>query len=154
MKGEVVGINNMKLIQDYEGIGFSIPINGAMEVVEALIEGKDAPDSDYAVSAAYLGISGKAVSDAREEYGLGDNVPDGVFVVTVERKSAVYKAGLNAYDVITEFEGVAVKSIEELKAQLEKHSAGKEVTMKIYRQSRDGKTGETLTIAFKLDKAV
>ncbi len=153
MKGEVIGVNNMKLVSSYEGIGFSIPINGAMEIINALIKGEDLPDSDYATTAAYLGIEGATVSMVREDYNLGKNIPDGVLVVSVERKSAIYSAGLNAYDVITKFEGVEVKSIEELKAELSKHSAGKEVTVEIYRASRSGETGETLTLKFKLDKA-
>ncbi len=153
MKGEVVGVNNMKLISSYEGIGFSIPINGAMEIINALIKGEELPDSDYATTAAYLGIEGATVSAVRDEYNLGKNVPDGVLVVSVERKSAIYKAGLSAYDVITKFEGVEVKSIEELKNELAKHNAGKEVTIEIYRASRSGDTGETLTLKFKLEKA-
>ncbi len=153
MKGEVIGVNNMKLVSSYEGIGFSIPINGAMEVVEALIEGKDAPDSDYAVSAAYLGISGRDVSEVKHMYNLGDEVPDGVFVTSVDKKSAIYEAGLDLYDIIIEFNGVKVAGIDELRAELQKHSAGKEVSAKIFRQSRDGKTNETITITFKLDKA-
>jgi len=153
MKGEVIGVNNMKLISSYEGIGFSIPINGAMEIINALIKGEELPDSDYATTAAYLGIEGATVSAVREDYNLGKNVPDGVLVVSVERKSAIYKAGLSAYDVITKFEGVEVKSIEELKNELAKHNAGKEVTIEIYRASRSGDTGETLTIKFKLEKA-
>ncbi|MBO7254065.1 MAG: trypsin-like peptidase domain-containing protein [Clostridia bacterium] len=153
MKGEVVGVNNMKLISSYEGIGFSIPINGAMEIINALIKGEELPDSDYATTAAYLGIEGATVSAVREDYNLGKNVPDGVLVVSVERKSAIYKAGLSAYDVITKFEGVEVKSIEELKNELAKHNAGKEVTIEIYRASRSGDTGETLTLKFKLEKA-
>jgi len=153
MKGEVIGVNNMKLISSYEGIGFSIPINGAMEIINALIKGEELPDSDYATTAAYLGIEGATVSLVREDYNLGKNVPDGVLVGSVERKSAIYKAGLSAYDVITKFEGVEVKSIEELKNELAKHNAGKEVTIEIYRASRSGDTGETLTLKFKLEKA-
>jgi serine protease Do len=151
MKGEVVGVNNMKLVSSYEGIGFSIPINGAMDVVKALIEGKEAPDSDYAVSAAYLGISGRDVKEIKDLYNLGDEVPDGVFVTSVDKKSAIYKAGLDLYDVITEFAGVKITSVEGLKAELKKYNAGKEVSAKIFRQSRDGKTNETITITFKLD---
>ncbi len=153
MKGEVIGVNNMKLVSSYEGIGFSIPIKGAMEIINALIKGEELPDSDYATTAAYLGIEGATVSKVREDYNLGKNIPDGVLVVSVERKSAIYEAGLNAYDVITKFEGVEVKSIEALKAELSKYSAGKEVTVEVYRASRSGETGETLTLKFKLDKA-
>ncbi len=153
MKGQVIGINNMKLISTYEGIGFSIPINGAMEIINALIKGEDVPDSDYATTAAYLGISGANVSNVRDQYKLGNDVPDGVFVLSIERNSAIYAAGLSIYDVITKFEDVEIKSLEALKNELSKHSAGKEVTMEIYRPSRNGNTGETIKIKFKLDKA-
>jgi serine protease Do len=82
---------------------------------------------------------------------LGDEVPDGVFVTSVDKKSAIYKAGLDLYDVITEFGGVKITSVEGLKTELKKYNAGKEVSVKIFRQSRDGKTNETITITFKLD---
>ena len=153
MKGEVIGVNNMKLISTYEGIGFAIPINGAMEIIKALINGEELPDSGYATTAAYLGISGSTVSKVRDQYNLSENVPDGVLVVSVERKSSAYAAGLSVYDVITKFNGVDIKSIEELKTELAKHSAGKEVTMEVYRLSRDGSTGEVHTLTFRLDKA-
>ncbi len=153
MKGEVIGVNNMKLVSTYEGIGFSIPINGAMEIIKALINGEDLPDSGYATTAAYLGIKGATVSDAKKEYNLPDNVPDGVLVVEIERKSSAYTAGLSNYDIITKFEGVEIKNIDDLKNELSKHSAGKEVTVQVYRLSRSGNTGETLTFTFKLDKA-
>ncbi len=153
MKGEVVGINNMKLVDSYEGIGFSIPINGAMSIINALIEGTELPDSGYAVTSAYLGITGISVSDVRESYGFGTDVPDGVFVNSIERNSSAYGAGLSAFDIITKFQGVEVKSITELKAELEKYNAGTEVTMEIYRMDRKGESGTTLEIKFKLDKA-
>lgn len=152
MKGEVIGVNNMKLVSSYEGIGFSIPINGAMEIINALIKGEELPDSGYATTAAYLGITGATVSAVRNEYNLSDNVPDGVLVVSVERKSAIYAAGVNTYDVITKFQGVEIKTIDELKNELSKHNAGKEVTVEVYRPSRSGNGGETLTFTFKLDK--
>lgn len=153
MKGEVIGINNMKLISTYEGIGFSIPINGAIEIIKALINGEELPDSGYATTAAYLGITGASVSDVKEEYNLPDDVPDGVVVVEIERKSAAYKAGVSNFDIITKFEDVEIKKFDDLKNELSKHNAGKEVTIQVYRPSRSGNTGETLTFTFKLDKA-
>lgn len=152
MKGEVVGVNNMKLISTYEGIGFSIPINGAMDVINALIKGEEVPNGGYATTASYLGITGATVSKVKNEYNLPSNVPDGVFVVSVERKSSAYAAGLNIYDIITKFEGVEIKTIEELKSELSKYSSGTEVTIEVYRLSRNGSEGETHTLTFKLDK--
>jgi serine protease Do len=152
MKGEVIGVNNMKLISTYEGIGFAIPINGAMDIIKALINGEELPDSGYATSAAYLGIEGSTVSIVREKYNLSDKVPDGVLVISVERKSAAYAAGLSTYDVITKINDVEVKSVEELKSELSKLNAGKEVTIQVYRSSRTSDKGETLNLTFKLDK--
>jgi serine protease Do len=153
MKGQVIGVNNMKLISSYEGIGFSIPINGAMEIIKALIKGEELPDIDYATTSAYLGIEGVTASNAKEEYNLADNIPEGVLVVSIERKSAAYAAGLSAYDIITKFEGVEVPTFEKLKSELAKYNAGKEITMEVYRPSRNGDTGETITLKFKLDKS-
>jgi serine protease Do len=124
-----------------------------MEIIKALINGEELPDSGYATTAAYLGITGASVSDVKEEYNLPDDVPDGVVVVEIERKSAAYKAGVSNFDIITKFEDVEIKKFDDLKNELSKHNAGKEVTIQVYRPSRSGNTGETLTFTFKLDKA-
>ena len=155
MNGEVIGINTLKLSSTYEGIGFSIPSTGAVEVINDLIQnGKVSnPGSSYVKGTAKLGIEGATVNEASiKNYNLPESVPKGVYVATVSRKSAVYKEGLSAEDIITEFNGKKVETMEELKAYLAECSAGDTATIKYYRLDRhDDSKGEYFDITFKLD---
>ncbi len=156
MAGQVVGINAMKLTQDYEGMGFALPATSAKDVINSLIAyGKvvDRTDSFVTVT-AQLGITGADVTDdIKEEYDLGDDCPAGVFVTNVERGTAVYDAGLSAYDVITKFNGVDIDGINALKEELSKASAGTTVSLTFYRPGRRNETGSYHTISFVLDSA-
>lgn len=156
MAGQVVGINAMKLAENFEGIGFALPSTSAMTIINSLIaygEVVDRNDS-FAVGAAKLGIQGGTVTDAvREDYRLSDDCPDGVLVTTVDRGTAVYEAGLSAYDIITSFDGTEITTIEQLQEALSKAGAGKTVEMTFYRMGRRGEAGAYHTIRFVLDSA-
>lgn len=156
MEGKVVGINAMKLSEEYEGMGFALPSTSAINIINSLIEhGKvvDRTDS-FVVSAAQLGITGTSVTeDIIDAYNLSDDCPHGVLVTNVSRGTAVYEAGLNIYDIITEFNGVKIETIEELQAELKKSNAGTEVSMTFYRLPRRNEEGGYHTINFVLDSA-
>ena len=154
MNGQVIGINTLKLMNEYEGLGFSIPISDAIQVFEILVEYGELPDygdTDFVKTTPKLYITVVAVSDARNsaEYGryLSKDAPDGLYILNVTPGTAIYEAGLEMYDIITEFNGVAVESRADLAAELAKCSAGQQVTIKVYHR------GEYKTLTFKLDKA-
>jgi len=156
MAGQVIGINAMKLMQDYEGIGFALPSTEASYIINSLIQhGKVVNGGDSFVSGtAQLGVSGYTVTDSiRDQLDLGDDCPDGVVVVNVSRGTAVYEAGLSIYDVITEFNGTKITTIEELKELITDSKAGAEVTLKFYRLGRRGEESGYHTIKFRLDTA-
>lgn len=156
MAGQVIGINAMKLMQDYEGIGFALPSTEASYIINSLIQyGKVIEGGDsFVAGTAQLGISGYTVTDeVRAQLSLGEDCPDGVVVATVNRGTAVYEAGLSIYDVITEFDGTKVKSIEELKELISNSKAGQQVSLTFYRIGRRGEASDYQTITFKLDTA-
>lgn len=152
--GQVIGINTLKLMDEFEGIGFSIPITDAIKVFETLVKYGELPDygdTDFVKTSPKLHITVMSVSDARNsvEYGrfISKDAPDGVYVIEVTPGTAIYEAGLEIYDIITEFNGVVLEGREDLAAELSKCSAGQEVTIKVYHR------GEYKTLTFKLDKA-
>ena len=154
INGQVIGINTLKLMNEYEGIGFSIPISDATQVFELLVKYGHLPDdsdTDFVKTSPKLHISVMSVSDARNsvEYGrfISSDAPDGVYVIEVTPGTAIYEAGLEIYDIITEFNGKTLKSKEDLATELAKCSAGQQVTVKVYHR------GEYKTLTFKLDKA-
>ena len=68
------------------------------------------------------------------------------------RSSAIYKAGLDLYDIITEFNGTTIENNDQLTEALAKCGAGQKVTCKVYRMNRDG-SGKTVEITFVLEAA-
>jgi len=149
-KGQVIGINTLKLSSNYEGIGFSIPMNGASPIISQLIEhGKvvERTDEDFAYGKGMIGINGTEISDDEAEYY---GIPKGVLVVQIDRGSSASAAGLRRGDIITHYNGTKVSTVEEINNLKGSARAGTQVTLTVYRDGDDGK-GETFDIVFKLD---
>lgn len=156
MSGNVVGITSMKIVnEEFEGIGFAIPITQATEIFGKLIAGEAITDSGIATAAAKLGITVYRLEDGLQYFGMNPKCeyPTGVLVSNIERKSSVYAAGLSLYDIITEFNGDKIESLDDLTNALAKCKAGQTVTMKIFHFNRALTSGEYMDITFKLDPA-
>ncbi|MFA6730277.1 MAG: trypsin-like peptidase domain-containing protein [Eubacteriales bacterium] len=157
MYGQVIGINTLKLASDYEGLGFAIPMSYAVVVINNLIDYGEVRDNIGFVKATAklnITVATDSTSDAavRSQYSLPENVPEGILVIEITRNSAIYKAGLELYDIITEFGGARVKNYADLANELANYSAGQEISVTIYRMARRG-GGEYKTLTFKLDSA-
>lgn len=131
LKGEVIGINSLKLVEDeIEGMGFAIPIETAMMIVEQLELGK-------AIERPYIGVYTIAVNDTWQLYKNGiylDNtITSGIVITKVEEESVAQEVGLQKGDIITEMDGTTVKSSAHFKFLLYKHSVGDTVKIKYYR---------------------
>lgn len=139
-QGEVIGVNTIKIsATGYEGLGFAIPINSAMEIAESLIS------DGYVKGRPQLGVS----IDPRytEEYAQAYHAPAGLLVYDVEPLSGAYNAGVKAGDIITEYNGVPIKTFNELENEKNKQKAGDTATLKIYRVTgTDASKGEYITI--------
>lgn len=121
IKGEVIGINSVKYADtSVEGIGYAIPINDAMLIIDKMIDGEKIDESQ----SGYLGIQGKDSSL-------------GAYVHAVLPNSAAQKAGIEAGDIIIEFEGTTISTMSQLKELLSYYPAGEEVDFVILRP--DGK---------------
>ena len=132
-KGQVIGVNTLKISSTgVEGIGFAIPINSTINITKDLIK-------DGKVKRPFIGITGR---DINEEIAKKYNLPEGVYVVSVEEYSAAEKAGIKAQDVITSIDGKEIKTMNELNEIKNKHSVGDKIKIKI---QRDGK-GKEITV--------
>lgn len=117
IKGEVIGINSVKYAQtEVEGIGYAIPINDAMLIIDKMIDGEKIDESQ----SGYLGIQG-------QDSSLG------AYVYAVLPDSAAEKAGIKAGDIIIEFEGTTIATMSQLKELLSYYPAGQKVEFKILR---------------------
>ena len=127
-KGQVIGVNTLKVASTgVEGIGFAIPINSTVKVIDEL--------KTYSkVRRPYIGIGGRNLT---EEIAKKHNLVEGVYVASVEQYSAAEKSGIKIGDVITAIDGKEVKTMDELNEIKNKHAIGDKITLKIY---RDGKT--------------
>lgn len=119
--GEVIGINSIKYSDtDVEGIGYAIPINDAMLIINKLIEGEKIDESQ----SGYLGIQG-------QDCNLG------AYVYSVFAGSAAEEAGIQKGDIIIEFEGTDIATMSQLKELLSYYPAGESVDFKILRSQGD-----------------
>ncbi|MCH5272414.1 MAG: trypsin-like peptidase domain-containing protein [Lachnospiraceae bacterium] len=107
-KGELIGINNAKLVaSDVEGIGYAIPISEVVSIVNRMLNREEI---DYEES-AFLGIVGQDVTETFSELL---NIPVGIYISEIEEGSPAKQAGLPLYAVITEVNGITVKTKEQL----------------------------------------
>ena len=148
-RGQVIGINTLKLAEDYEGIGFSIPINGAVAVIEQLIEhGKvvERPEEDYVSANGIIGINGSEITEDEAEYY---EIPVGILVIQIDKNSPAAKAGLRRGDIITHYNGIAVSTVSDINAAKGNAKAGDSATVTVYRIDNNN-NGNTFDITFTL----
>ena len=103
LNGKVVGINSQIYSRSggYQGLAFAIPIDVAMEVADQIIE-------DGSVARGYLGVRvGEVDNDLAE--ALSMEKPYGALITDVEKGESGDDAGLQAGDVIIEFNGNEIK---------------------------------------------
>lgn len=156
MAGNVIGITSLKLVDEqYEGIGFAIPITNAIDIFQKLIAGEEIGDSGIAVATPQIGITVYDVEDGLDYFRMNPRCeyPKGVLVADIDLTSSAYVAGLSRYDIITDFNGTTVTNRQDLTSALSKHRAGDTVVITVFRFNRTLTAGESQTIEFKLDAA-
>ena len=128
INGTVIGINSAKYADtQVEGMGFAIPINIATPIIKNIIDAEEVSEEE----AAYLGIiAGKEVPSEYAEYF---HIPEGVFVEDVTEGAPAQKAGIQKGDIIVEFNGMEVKTMESLQEKLALCKAGKKVKVVVKR---------------------
>lgn len=144
--GQVIGINTMKLTDQYEGIGFAIPINGAVGIINQLIT--DGVVTDRAGSSVTgkpsIGITTTDITEREAEYY---GVPVGVLVFQIDKSGSAAKAGLRRGDIIVAFQGETVTTTDEITERKNEYKPGDVVTLTVYRDGEEN----TLDITFALD---
>jgi serine protease Do len=141
--GEVIGINSMKVArQEVEGIGFAIPIDAALPIMEQL-------ETESEVKRPAIGITIASLNQVppqyRHEIILPDDVNGGMVVADVSTGSPADEAGLQQFDVIVKINDQEITSILELRKFLYSDaSIGETVEIEFYRDGNLEKTDLTL----------
>lgn len=138
MSGELVGINSAIATQSggFQGIGLSIPINLARNVMQQLID-------HGSVVRGYLGITVQNMSRNLAR-GLGLEKSQGVIVSGVHRDSPADEGGLQEGDVITRLDGQPVQNIQRFSSLIASKSPGTRVKLNINRSGDEKQIEITL----------
>ncbi|WP_341887591.1 DegQ family serine endoprotease [Variovorax sp. YR752] len=128
MRGEVVGINSQIYSRSggYMGISFAIPIDEATRVADQL-------KTTGRVSRGRIGVSiDQVTKEVAESIGLGK--PTGALVRSVEAGGPAEKAGVEAGDIITRFDGKTVEKSGDLPRIVGGVKPGSKATVQVFRR--------------------
>ncbi|MCI6542750.1 MAG: trypsin-like peptidase domain-containing protein [Firmicutes bacterium] len=133
--GKVVGINTLK-VSEAEGIGFAIPVEIAMPVVEKVVS-----DGEYVTP--YLGIFGLD-SEIAVFYGKTFE-KEGVYVVNVDTSGPIGKAGIVKGDIITKVNDQKIRTMLDLRTAIYHHKIGDTIKITFLRDNIEKTASITLT---------
>lgn len=145
LAGELIGINSMKISESsVEGLGFSIPINSAIPIIQEL-------EKNGEMKRPTMGISLLDLTDVPAYYQqqtlkLPKEITTGVVITDVIANSPASKAGVKEYDVIVEMDGKKIETSIDLRKHLyNDKKIGDTLTMKVYREGKLVELTLTLT---------
>ncbi len=143
MKGEVVGINSNKIGGSaVEGMGYAIPISAASPIIAELML-KETKNKVAEEERGYLGISGISVT---QEVSAAYGMPEGVYISQVYENTAAAAAGLRKGDIIVEFGGDKISSMDILQKELEFYAKGDVVDVTVMSPGVGGYESRTVEL--------
>ena len=128
MRGEVVGINSQIYSRSggFMGISFSIPMDEAIRVSDQL-------RASGRVTRGRIGVQiDQVTKEVAESIGLGK--PQGALIRGVEEGSPAEKAGIEAGDIITKFDGKAIDKASDLPRLVGNTKPGSRVGLTVFRR--------------------
>jgi serine protease Do len=139
MRGEVVGINSQIYSRTggFMGLSFAIPIDVALDIQKQLRD-------KGRVARGRIGVVIQEVTrDLATSFGL--DRPRGALVNSVEKGSPADKAGVEATDIITSFDGKPVESSSDLPRIVGSTRPGSASSLEVWRKGQTRKL--TITVA-------
>ncbi len=131
LDGEMIGINSAIASRTggSNGIGFAIPANIAVDVMNDLI-------TDGKVTRGWLGVS---IQDVNQDLAqaMGLSTESGVLINSVAKDGPAEKAGLDQGDVIVRFDGKTMKNVSELRLAVAKADPSDEAEVVVLRDGKE-----------------
>ena len=135
-QGLVIGINSAKNQEPgFEGMGFSIPISDALPTIKQLLE------KGYA---SHPGLNVQIDPRYTAEYASQRGWPPGAYVSRVTSGGPAERAGIQAGDVLTKINDIAIKNSLELTHELLTYRPGDTVKITVYRDNKTMDVSVTL----------
>jgi serine protease Do len=138
LRGEVVGVNSQIYSRTggFMGLSFAIPADVALDIQKQLRE-------NGRVARGRIGVVIQEVTrDLATSFGL--DRPRGALVNSVEKGSPADKAGVEATDIITGFNGKAVESSSDLPRMVGSTRPGSHATLDVWRKGQTRKLSVTV----------
>lgn len=146
-RGELIGINTAILSRSggYMGIGFAIPTNMALPIIEAL-------RTDGKVTRGFLGVS---IQDLDQDLVGAIGLPagtDGILLSDVQAGGPAARAGLASGDVVTAVGGTPVASTGKFRNLIASSGAGKKVSLTVLKAApgKPGTSRKSVTVDVEL----
>lgn len=140
--GELIGIVNAKdSATEVEGIGFAIPINNVLDIIN------DLKSYGYVTGKVSLGMQFTDINSNESAFYYGVN-EKGCYVISVTKGSNAEKAGFRTGDLITKVNGTDITYSSDIDKALENAKVGDTVKFTVYR------SGETLELNLTLEEYV
>ncbi|MFR5875453.1 MAG: S1C family serine protease [Eubacterium sp.] len=151
MQGQVIGINSSKIAStEYEGMGFAVPSNTAVETANSLIK------NGYVAGRAKLGVqyvslenynNASAILSALAQQGFED--ASGTMVLqSIDDESDLKNSDVQQYDMIVAVDGKTMTSTDVLTSVLSNSKPGDTVTLTMARVQ--GNSIKTFKVKCKL----
>ena len=128
--GQVVGINNMKMVSTnttVEGLGFAVPSTTAKEIIEALAR-------DGGITRPVLGVTCYGVDEVTAQE---NGTMAGLVVSQVNKRSDCAKAGVRPGDLIAAVDGKTYTNVSVFKKAYKKARIDQKVVLTLYRPRSD-----------------
>ena len=147
LNGELIGINTAKYSDtSVEGMGYALPISDVQDIINDLIAGKNVSNDGTTSGQAYLGISAQTITS---QYAQLLNMPEGVYISSVEQGSAAEECGLQSGDIICSLDGEDIADMETFHDKIVACNPGDKVSIVYYRNNNGNYEKQTATATLK-----
>ena len=155
MKGEVVGINEAKSAFTSSGVtvdnvGYAIPMSKAMPILEELMD-QTTRDKLPEDEQGYLGVSLVEISD---EFAQLYGIQQGVGLAEIAEDSPAADAGAMKGDILTEFNGKTVTTVDDVLDEIQYYKSGEEVELTVLRADNGEYKEKKLNVTLGTEEAI